>query len=820
MRLRLRDAGGDGAVELLSAHIPKLPEGGVLRYDSRAGALARLDGRVVGAFDREHRELVLDAAPTERGLTLEAERRGLPTHGLPPGPGWRWWLMNRRASTPPAQTAAFDAPAPPPIDGQPHADGLPLWGHSHLDVAWLWSFEETHRKAMRTFANAVVSAELDPTFVFVQGQPQLYAFVKASDPEFYERVRRLTRAGRFDASVAAMWVESDCNLPSGESLLRQLLYGHRFCVEEFGIEPSIAWLPDSFGFARTLPTLFAHAGIGFFGTTKLGWNDTVPFPYRQFRWRGPDGAEVIAANIGALDRTLAPLWRWRARMREEPLIVGYGDGGGGPSVRQVREARDVGRWERATDWYQRLTQRAGELPVHDDELYLQYHRGVYTTHRDVKQTNAALERRLSLAEERAAWCVAVGAPRAAIARICAELRDAWTIVLRNQFHDVLPGTAIAPVYGDAMRDYGVAFAAVDRALASAAAMLPRPARDPSPAETIGPRLCDGSYVLDNGVVSATIGADGTISALSPRGGESVIGRAGVLTLYGDRPRRWEAWNLDASYRRTGRVQRPREVEVEDRALVCRFLAGAASPATLRVRLIAGEAFLRCDLAIDWRERRKILRVENDLSARAACVTYGAPHGTIARRTLADTPQLRAQYEVPGQRFAFVRDEASGAGMALLALDTYGWSGRSDGDRVSLGHSLLRATTWPDPHADEGRHDIAWAYAPLARDATIGSLERLWCTFACEPSVRLFDAADDGLQVAACKPAEDGDGVVVRVRECDGIARELRVRCAGRMRSASRVDGLERAIAGDVGIDGEWLSAPIAGFGLAAFRVRF
>src|SRR5581483_6783742 len=221
--------------------------------------------------------------------------------------------------------------------------------------------------------------------------------------------------------------------------------------------------------------------------------------------------------------------------------------------------------------------------------------------------NAALERRLSLAEETAAWCVAVGAPAGAVSRIVADLHSAWTIVLRNQFHDVLPGTSIPPVYVDAMRDYGGAFAAVDRALASARAMLPRRARAAAPPQPIAPQPRDGAYAFDNGIVRATVGEDGVVSSLSRCGGVSLVERAGVLTLYDDRPRRWEAWNLDASYRRRARVQRAVQTSVEDGALMCRFLIGNGSPATLRLSLLAGEAWLRCDLAIEWRERRKILR---------------------------------------------------------------------------------------------------------------------------------------------------------------------------------------------------------------------
>src|SRR5581483_10858523 len=182
---------------------------------------------------------------------------------------------------------------------------------------------QTRRKAQRTFAIAADLLERDPAFVFVQSQPQLYRFVEEEDPQLFERVRADVAGGRWDADVAALWVESDCNVPSGESLLRQMLYAHEYCVRHFGKTPAIAWLPDTFGFANTLPQLLAHAGIPYFATTKLNWNDTTKFPYPQFVWRGPDGSSVVSALIRSYDGGAYP-WRLStARSRNEPLVLGY-----------------------------------------------------------------------------------------------------------------------------------------------------------------------------------------------------------------------------------------------------------------------------------------------------------------------------------------------------------------------------------------------------------------------------------------------------------------------------------------------------------------
>lgn len=821
MRLDLRPRGRNEAVAVLAGRLPATPEGGLLRYQTTNGALARIDGAVAGAFDREHRELELSRSDRERELTLEVELRGLPTNGLPAGAGPYWWLMQRLAALPPPRRATFERAAPPEPASEAPGDPLPLWGHSHLDVAWLWSFEATRRKAMRTFANAVASIERDETFVFTQSQPQLYEYVREIDPEFFANVCEFVAAGRFDAGIAALWVESDCNLPSGESLLRQMLFARAFCRQALGVEPAIAWLPDSFGFARTLPTLLAHAGIRFFATTKLSWNDTSRFPFPQFRWRGPDGAEVVAACLDSMDRGCEEPRVRIARSRREPLVVGYGDGGGGPTAAQLHDARAVGRWEAPAAWFARLDAARASLPLHDDELYLQYHRGVYTTHHDVKAANAAFERRLAQVEEAAAWCVAIGAPAEAIGRIGGALRDVWKIVLRNQFHDVLPGTAVNEVYADTARDYARAAELLESARAATAAILPRSAQVPPEPAACAPLERDGAFEFDNGVLRARVAPSGEIVALAARGGPELVERANVLTVYRDRPQKWEAWNLDAGYETTAQAVPARSARVSGGALEIAFDAGERSHGTLRVVLAEGAPFLRVDAAVDWRDRRRILRVENRLRLSSGEAVFGAPHGIVVRGARADTPERRAQYEVPGQRFALVRDASDGDGLALFALDTYGWSARAlDGGRFALGHSLLRGTSWPDPQADLGEQQLSWAFAPLAADAGAGWVEQAWQRFACEPSVRLFVPDDGALLVVACKPAEDGDGAILRLRECEGAARTARVRCGGRMRDARPVDALERPIEGDVQIDGETLMATIGAFGLRSFRVRF
>ncbi|MDE2482009.1 MAG: alpha-mannosidase [bacterium] len=805
----------DADLFALSAAIAPSERPLLARYRTRTGAVLQLDGVTVGAFDREHDELVLPPSARERHLTLLVERFALPASGLPSGDGLRWRWMNARGHERPSlvlELVAFDEAPLPAASG-----ALTLWGHAHLDVAWLWPYSHARRKAQRTFANALALMERDPSYRFMQSQPQLFAFVESEDPALFERVRARVAEGRFDPSVAAMWVEPDANVPSGESLLRQMLFARRYCVERFGTEPSIAWLPDTFGFARTLPTLLAHAGITRFATTKLMWNDTTRFPHAQFRWRGPDGSEVLAALLASYEGDPSARRAALARERDEPLVIGFGDGGGGPTYAQAHASRAVGAWSSPSAWFDRLDERRASLPVHDDELYLEYHRGTYTTHHDIKARNAALERSLALAEERLAWCIAVRAQPETLARLREALDGAWERVLCNQFHDVLPGTAVPEAFAQAHELYDEADDAVRRALDASSAMLPR-GRAVADAAPVAPRRDGDAYVFDNGIVRACVDERGSVHELMADGAANAVARANVLVAYRDRPRAWDAWNLDAGYERRRVRVVPQDHAIVDGALECRMLVGA-SPLVMRIALAPNEPFLRVTCAVDWRESHTLLRVEHWLAVESDRVRYGAPHGTVERGARRDTPAERARFEVPGQRYALVADERRG--FAAFALDTYGWSARVlRGGGLHLGHSLLRSPTWPDPGADRGTVELTWALVPCGA-APISAIERAWETFAHEPRVRLFTGSDRAVLVVACKPASDGDGVIVRVRECDGADREVRLRCGARMRSVEAVDGLERPLpALPARIEGEELVATLPARGLRSFRVRF
>lgn len=350
-------------------------------------------------------------------------------------------------------------------------------GHSHIDCAWLWTIEQTREKAGRTWSTVLRLMERYPEYRFLASTPLQYQMVKERFPETYEGIRQRVREGRWEP-VGGMWVEADCNLPDGESLARQILVGTRFFEREFGVNTRVGWLPDTFGFSWALPTLMAAARMPYFVTHKMSWNDTNRIPHDTFRWRGPDGGEVLAHflctpeyreqqrstyNATILPSTMQGAWtRFQDRSLQRELLCafGYGDGGGGPSVEMLEAARRLAdlpgfprvRMGTAGGFFERLeASLAGrtDVPVWDGELYLEYHRGTYTSQAIQKLRNALAQRLYHAAELYASMASAVldePYPRK-------PLDEGWRLILTNQFHDILPGSAIAQVYDDAEADF-------------------------------------------------------------------------------------------------------------------------------------------------------------------------------------------------------------------------------------------------------------------------------------------------------------------------------------------------------------------------------
>ncbi len=359
----------------------------------------------------------------------------------------------------PSEEGIFPAMSPA---GFGEIKSIQMLGHAHLDMAWLWEVAETWEVAERTFESALKLQRQFPDLTFCHSTPALYEWMEINQPEIFTGICQQVRAGKWEI-VGGMWIEPDLNLISGESIARQIIYGQAYNQSRFGAYTSVAWLPDTFGFCWQLPQLLQQGKIDYFVTQKFQWNDTTQFPHQLFWWEAPDGSRVLSLMSSAIGEGIDPLkmmdysckWQTSTGINESLYLFGVGDNGGGPT-RDMLELAD--RWSHsdvfpdlefttAVKYLDRLARRADSqlLPVWQDELYLEFHRGCFTTHADQKRSNRQCEDLLYQAE---LWSsiASIVTDRSYPTDLKLQIETAWKQTLFNQFHDIIPGTAIAPVY--------------------------------------------------------------------------------------------------------------------------------------------------------------------------------------------------------------------------------------------------------------------------------------------------------------------------------------------------------------------------------------
>ena len=333
-------------------------------------------------------------------------------------------------------------------------------GHSHIDVAWLWRIQESERKCARTYANNLALMDVYPEFTFTQSQAVVYDMVKKNYPELYERIKEKVKNGQWNI-VGNTWVECDTNIASGESMIRQLLYGREFFLNDFGVSSDTYWLPDCFGFSHALPQIIKKSGMKYFITTKLLNQDTNRFPHTLFKWKGHDGSEILALNQrshyqGDYDPKQVHDASYnndlKGIMKTGFGMFGYGDGGGGTTYRMLENAKRLknfpglpsSRMGHPQEYFAEAEKIREELPTYNDELYYENHRGTYTSQGFIKKGNRQSEFLLTRIEMAKVFGGGYDV---------ATLKDMWLKLLTNQFHDILPGTSIH----EAMEDCRVAF---------------------------------------------------------------------------------------------------------------------------------------------------------------------------------------------------------------------------------------------------------------------------------------------------------------------------------------------------------------------------
>jgi alpha-mannosidase len=751
------------------------------------------------------------------------------------------------------------------VPSGPSTHRLTAVGNAHIDTAWLWPFRETVRKCARTFSTALRLMDEYPDYRFACSQPQQLAWVKQHYPSLFERIKARVADGRFEL-VGAMWIEADCNVPSGESLVRQIVHGTRFLEDEFGVVPDEVWLPDVFGYAASLPQIMREAGIGRFLTQKLSWSTVNRLPHHTFWWEGIDGSRVVThfppADTYNGDFTMAQLDHNVKSFRDHDVasrslyLFGYGDGGGGPTrellekaarlwdldgAPRVEQGSVADYWEAAESELAAAGDAAG---VWVGELYLEFHRGTYTTSAMSKRENRTLELLLREAE---LWS-SVGADAASYPR--AALDAAWKDLLLLQFHDVLPGTSIEWVYDDSRRLYAgiweAASAAVDAGVAALLADVdttgmssPVAVLNSSPASRRETVMVDGLRVtvdvpaLGYAVVDAAGGTDSVssvvvrkqsienehlrltlddegvlVSVWDKDAGREVLApgaRGNVLQLLDDRPVQWDAWDVNAfADERRRELTELDSIEVVDDGLrVARTFGSSRLMQTIVVR--SGSRRVDFETEVDWQEDRKLLKVAFPVDVHARRATYEIQYGHVERPTHRNTSWDVARFEVCAHKWADLSEPGSGYGVALLNDSKYGHDIVGNVMRLSL----LRAPTSPSPRMDRGHHRFTYSLLPHIGDlreagvieeayalnlplrvvalppgrAGTGAHARTWSTFT---------VSAPGVLIEVVKRAERSDSLVVRLYEAWGRRVSATLTVALPVTSVVRADLHERA----------------------------
>ncbi|MDQ0276608.1 alpha-mannosidase [Arthrobacter silviterrae] len=723
-------------------------------------------------------------------------------------------------------------------------------GHAHIDSAWLWPVRETIRKCARTFSNVVALMDAYPEFVFSCSSAQQLAWMKEFYPDLFLRIKEKVKAGQF-VPVGGMWVESDTNMPGGEALARQFVVGKTFFLEEFGVDTQEVWLPDSFGYSGALPQIVKAAGSKWFLTQKISWNQTNKFPHHTFEWEGIDGTRVFTHfppvdtyNSELSGAELAHAQRnYREKGRGNVSLVpfGWGDGGGGPTREMLAAAARTNDLEgsprvrigSASSFFQEAQDENKRIPVWVGEMYLELHRGTYTSQSNTKRGNRRSEHLLREAE---LWAT-TATIRNGAQYPYEELSRIWQLVLLQQFHDILPGSSISWVHQDAERNY----AAISRDLESVITKSAEQAagigdirlllnatphsRDgvsalgAAPIKESGAPVAtsvkDGVHVLDNGLIKAAVDSAGRLVSLVDyaSGRESIAPNTfgNHLELHRDIPNQWDAWDIDEHYRQnvTSLEETTRPVMFEE-GMACVVVARNTGKSEIiqRISLTPGAKSISITTEIDWQENDKLLKLGFPFDVRADRSAAETQFGHVFRPTHENTSWEAAKFEICAHRWIHVGEP--GYGVAVTNDASYGHdvsrSIRDDGGtttRVRL--SLLRAPKYPDPNSDRGPHSFTVTVRPGAEIAD--AVEEGYRTnltarmFSGAHTVEpLFVLSNPGIVIEAVKLAEDHSGdVIVRLYESLGQRSTGTIQAGFATRSVNTTDLLERDHPGEAGV---------------------
>lgn len=651
------------------------------------------------------------------------------------------------------------------------APTLWLLGQSHIDLAWLWPEEETWHKVARTYANQLALMEEYPEYRFLLCEPKLLDMLRAQHPEIWQRVKAAFQRGQIDVD-GAFYIECDTNLPSGESLIRQLIRGKRWFREHFGVETKVAWQPDTFGYSAVLPQILSKLNIPYFATQKLLRADPEceRFPYQNFIWEGIDGSTVTALSFFKNNAQVSPsqfVQRWEDNRAQQENIdtllypFGFGDGGGGATrdmVENVRRMADLEGLPRShygtlrgffeeTAWQAEGNRWVGEL-------YLSWHRGTYTTQRRTKKLCTDLERQLHDAEALLALL-----PAKERAEYMPAIQKAWDVLMFNQFHDVAGGVGIKRVHEEAE----AALHAQVLALHDLIKRLPKVEAKPVPtAEAASITETAEGFLMENSILRVTVDRQGAITQIiDKRNGLPLMNLGQKMNdwrLYENVEVVYDGWEMSRDWRkrRLGVDFRAR-CAVDGSALKVRYaFGGSAAKMTLRLN---GDR-IEVEAGMDWYERRKLLKVHFESNVLCDDALHEIQFGHV-KRPCHDSHAFAAdRYESCSNRWTALCEE--NRGFAILSDGIRGVST----DRGEIALSLLRAPLVPDDAADRGHHSFDYAIMPFATSFKDAGVVRAGMAFAeGERENAGFSVDSEAIILETIKPADDrSDDIILRLYE--------------------------------------------------------
>ena len=696
-----------------------------------------------------------------------------------------------------------------------------LIAHSHLDIAYYWRRIHAVQKNLRTVLIQVRLMDKYPDFKYTHTQPYVYETLEKYYPDVFKELQQKVKNGQFEP-VGAMYVEPDCNIPSAESLIRQCLYGQKTYKRMFGKYVNNAWLPDVFGNSWIMPQILKKSGVDYFVSNKMStWNDTNRFPHNNFIWKGIDGSSVYAC----VPPTHFITWNapsqiqenWEAYIDKDQggqtmNMFGYGDGGSGCTEEMIELMHRFDKLSvmpkcehmGGAEFLEKNLKDNKNLEVWDGELYLEMHRGTFTTKSNLKQKNRQLEFKFRTAEM---LSVLRGD----------DNRDTLTALYKeflvNQFHDILPGSHIHPVYEDAMADYAEIETALDEIIGTgskyfntlnfernALTFVPNKTGSATRHGAKGnwlvpsiPALSSKTlratkhnndwFTYKNGTLTtpfytASLNSDGSFSSLYDNElcREWTDGDFNKLKIYTDNPGNYDAWDILPNYKDKQieiEVTEPLAITEQDGECVTfkTVLSTEKSSWTMLVRFFRQSRGIEVENQVSWHEKHRLAKVEfasNILTRKALCDTSA---GFIERETNKNTTWQQARFEVCHHKWCDMSE--TGGGISLINEGKYGVG--FDENKMSL--SLLRATIRPDVTSDMGNHDFCYMIMPHSGDAVSANINKIALQYNAplvKADVEWSLLTFEPLYLQAVKKAEDSEMTVVRLSEQNGSRGEIKL----------------------------------------------